>query len=131
MFFLFFFSIIKAIGDNMNKELIISTYEEDTLLFKENLLGRLENDILKYENDTDSFLIDLNESTMQKENLDSILKITPNQATLSLKEIEKSFEIELKKQIFLKNKNRIIIEYLLESQEKPIKIEIEMSDIDA
>lgn len=131
MFFLFFFSIIKAIGDNMNKELIISTYEEDTLLFKENLLGRLENDILKYENDTDSFLIDLNKSTMQKENLDSILKITPNQATLSLKEIEKSFEIELKKQIFLKNKNRIIIEYLLESQEKPIKIEIEMSDIDA
>lgn len=131
MFFLFFFSIIKAIGDNMNKELIISTYEEDTLLFKENLLGRLENDILKYENDTDSFLINLNESTMQKENLDSILKITPNQATLSLKEIEKSFEIELKKQIFLKNKNRIIIEYLLESQEKPIKIEIEMSDIDA
>ena len=131
MFFLFFFSIIKAIGDNMNKELIISTYEEDTLLFRENLLGRLENDILKYENDTDSFLIDLNESTMQKENLDSILKITPNQATLSLKEIEKSFEIELKKQIFLKNKNRIIIEYLLESQEKPIKIEIEMSDIDA
>ena len=131
MFFLFFFSIIKAIGDNMNKELIISTYEEDTLLFKENLLGRLENDILKYENDTDSFLIDLNKSTMQKENLDSILKITPNQATLSLKEIEKSFEIELKKQIFLKNKNRIIIEYLLESQEKPIKIEIEMSDINA
>ncbi len=131
MFFLFFFSIIKAIGDNMNKELIISTYEEDTLLFKENLLGRLENNILKYENDTDSFLINLNESTMQKENLDSILKITPNQATLSLKEIEKSFEIELKKQIFLKNKNRIIIEYLLESQEKPIKIEIEMSDIDA
>lgn len=115
----------------MNKELIISTYEEDTLLFKENLLGRLENNILKYENDTDSFLINLNESTMQKENLDSILKITPNQATLSLKEIEKSFEIELKKQIFLKNKNRIIIEYLLESQEKPIKIEIEMSDIDA
>ena len=131
MFFLFFFSIIKAIGDNMNKELIISTYEEDTLLFRENLLGRLENDILKYENDTDSFLIDLNESTMQKENLDSILKITPNQATLSLKEIEKTIEIELKKQIFLKNKNRIIIEYLLESQEKPIKIEIEMSDIDA
>ena len=131
MFFLFFFSIIKAIGDNMNKELIISTYEEDTLLFKENLLGRLENNILKYENDTDSFLINLNESTMQKENLDSILKITTNQATLSLKEIEKSFEIELKKQIFLKNKNRIIIEYLLESQEKPIKIEIEMSDIDA
>ena len=125
------FSIIKAIGDNMNKELIISTYEEDTLLFKENLLGRLENNILKYENDTDSFLINLNESIMQKENLDSILKITPNQATLSLKEIEKSFEIELKKQIFLKNKNRIIIEYLLESQEKPIKIEIEMSDIDA
>ena len=115
----------------MNKELIINTYEEDTLLFKENLLGRLENNILKYENDTDSFLINLNESILEKENIDSILKITQEKATILLKEIEKKFDIELKKQVFLKNENKIIIEYLLESQEKPIKIEIEMSDIDA
>ena len=115
----------------MNKELIINTYEEETLLFKENLLGRLDNNVLKYENDTDSFLIDLNKSILEKENIDSILKITPTKATLLLKEIDKYFEIELKKQMFSRNENKIIIEYLLESQERPIKIEIEMSDIDA
>ena len=52
----------------MNKELIINTYEEEILLFKENLLGTFKD-------------------------------------------------------------NKITIEYRLESQEKTLKIEIEMSDL--
>lgn len=51
----------------MNKELIINTYEEDTLLFKENLLGVFENNILQYENDTDTFKINLTDHTLEKE----------------------------------------------------------------
>lgn len=43
----------------MNKELIINTYEENTLLFKENLLGIFKNNILQYENETDAFKINL------------------------------------------------------------------------
>lgn len=113
----------------MKKELIINTYEDNTLLFKENLLGTLENNILKYENETDSFLIDLNNSIFYKENLESILKITINKAYITLKELDKSFEINLITQNIFKENNIIIIEYLLESQNKPLKIEIEMSDI--
>ena len=115
----------------MNKDLTINTYEDNILLFKENLIGKFENNILKYENETDSFMIDLNKCLFTKENLESILKITKDNAYITLKEIEHTFEIILNKHIFLNENNKIIIEYLLESQEKPIKIEIEMSDINA
>ena len=109
-------------------ELFINTYEGDTLLFKENLLGRLENNILRYENDTDSFLIDLEESIFQKENLENIFKIKENQALLIMKEFDKSLEIPLIHYLFRRDLNKITIEYLLESNEKRIKIEIEMRD---
>ena len=109
-------------------ELFINTYEGNTLLFKENLLGTLENNILRYENDTDSFLIDLEEAIFQKENLESILKIGKKQALLIMKEFDKSLEIPLINYLFRKDLNKITIEYLLESNENPIKIEIEMRD---
>lgn len=115
----------------MNKELIINTYEEDTLLFKENLLGVFENNILQYENDTDSFKINISNQTLEKENLESILKISPKEALITLKEINQSFNIKIKKHNFSNKENKIILEYLLESHEHPIKIEIEMSDINA
>ena len=115
----------------MNKELIINTYEEDTLLFKENLLGVFENNILQYENDTDTFKINLTDHTLEKENLESVLKISHNEALLTLKEINQSFNIKINKHNFSNEKNKISIEYLLESNEHPIKIEIEMSDINA
>ena len=94
----------------MNKELIINTYELDTLLFKENLLGTFKNNILKYENENDSFIIDLANKTFYKENLESILILTATHATLTLKELNKSFQ------------------YCLESLDNPLKITIEMSD---
>ena len=87
--------------------------------------------VLKYENESDSFLIDINKKRFSKENLESILEITESNSFITLKEIDKTFEIDLKKCNFLKVKDKIVIEYLLESQEKPIKIEIEMSDSNA
>ena len=115
----------------MKKELIINTYEDDVLLFKENLIGTLENNILKYENENDTFQIDIDKLLFIKENLESILEINEEKALLTLKELEQTFEIVLNKHLFLNEFNKITIEYLLESQEKPIKIEIEMSDLNA
>lgn len=115
----------------MNKELVINTYEDNILLFKEHLLGKLENNVLKYENETDSFLLDLEKNIFQKENIDSILKISNSIATLTLKEMGQSFDIALNKHNFINQENKIILEYLLESQESHIKIEIEMSDLNA
>ena len=51
-------------------------------------------------------------------------------ALITLKEVNKTFEINLHKYIFTNKENKIIIEYHLESNE-PIKIEIEMSEEDA
>lgn len=112
----------------MKKELLISIYEENLLLSKETLLGILNNHTLIYTNKTDSFLIDLHNYTFSKENLESILKIQKEKATLTLKELNKTFEIILHKFIIKNNNNKISIEYFLESQEKPLRIEIEMSD---
>lgn len=112
----------------MNKELIINTYEDNILLFKENLIGSLENDILRYENENDSFVIDLQNQTLIKENLESILEINPEKAILTVKELEKTWLIPLNSHTFIHDSNKIIISYLLESQEKPLKIEIEMSE---
>ena len=115
----------------MNKELIINTYIDNTLLFKEHLLGILKENILTYENERDLFLIDLENNIFQKENKDSILKVSSACATITLKELEKSFDIAIFKHSFITQENKIVIEYLLESQENTIRIEIEMSDLNA
>ena len=59
------------------------------------------------------------------------LKISPHEALITLKEINQSFELKIKKYNFSCEKNKITLEYLLESHEQPLKIEIEMSDISA
>lgn len=113
----------------MNKELIINTYEEEILLFKENLLGTFKDNILTYENETDSFKIDINDHSLEKENLESILNIKKEKAILTLKELNHRLEIPIQKHNFQNKDNKITIEYRLESQEKALKIEIEMSDL--
>ena len=114
----------------MKKNLILNTYLNDQLLFKENLIGILENDILKYTSENNTFEINLKEETFLKENLESIFEIKKEMALITLKEVNKTFEINLHKYIFTNKENKIIIEYHLESNE-PIKIEIEMSEEDA
>ncbi len=113
----------------MNKDLYISTYQGDTLLIKENLLGNLSNNILKYSNENDEFLIDLQNKEFIKENLESILKINKRRCELTLKELNKSMEIPLKKYDFQVLDNNITIIYELESQEEELKIEISIGDI--
>ncbi len=113
----------------MKKELLINTYENNILLFKENLIGNYLNNTLEYSNEVDSFLIDLNKKIFIKENLESILKITSNKSYITIKEINKTFDLEVINYKLTNTKNSITFEYLLESKENPLKIEIEMSDI--
>ncbi len=115
----------------MEKELWISTYEENTLLFKETLIGKIQENNLYFNNDIDTFKLDLKKEIFTKENLESVLKIKKDKALLTLKELDKTFAINVKYHNFLIEKNKIYISYLLESQEKPIRIEIEMSDENA
>jgi len=115
--------------DTMNKDLYISTYQGNTLLIKENLLGEFNNNILKYSNENDEFIIDLQKNEFIKENLESILRINKRRCELTLKELNKSMEIPLKKYDFQAFDNKIIIIYELESQEEELKIEINIGEI--
>lgn len=114
----------------MKKNLIINMYENNNLLFKENLIGTLENNILEYTNETDAFLIDLEKEIFRKENIDSILEIKKELALITIKEFNKTFEINLDKYIFENQNQKISILYHLESSNL-IKIEIEMRNNNA
>ena len=79
----------------MNRNIIISTYEKDMLLFKEHTLCILEDDFLSYNTDNDNIRINLNNFSFTKENVETILKITKNDCTLTLKELKQSISIPL------------------------------------
>ncbi len=108
----------------MNKNIIISTYENDKLLFKNTTTALLEDNFLTYHTDNDTILINLETFSFTKSNNDTIFKLTNTNCTLKLLELNKTFDIPLKYLNFVHNINGIIIEYFLESQEYPLKIEI-------
>ncbi len=113
----------------MNRNLIISTYEEETLLFKEHTTGLFEDNYLTYSTDNDTIRINLSHFSFTKENIETILKITSSDCTLILKELKKSLNITLEYLDYKYDNNHITIEYKLESQEKSQKIEIEIGEI--
>ena len=113
----------------MNRNITISTYENDILLFKNHTLCILEEDFLSYNTDNDNIRINLNNFSFTKENVETILKITENNCAITLKELNQSLDIPLE-YINYKNDNNknINIEYKLISQENPLKIIIEIGD---
>lgn len=113
----------------MNYNITISTYEEDNLLFKENTTCLLEDDYLTYHTDNDTVRINLEKFKFIKENNDTILKITKNNCTLTLKELNNSLEIPLEYINFTHNDNHIEIIYKLVSQEQKLKIVIDIGEI--
>lgn len=113
------------------KRLLVSTYEDDLLLKKESLLGSLEQNILRYVQDDNSFSFDLTKQILTKENPETILTVKQNQATITLKSLNIDFDITVKRFHLNYSHSQIVITYLLESQEKPLKIEIEMREEDA
>lgn len=112
----------------MEYNIYINSYEENTLLFKETTIGLLEDNFLTYNTDNDTIRINLNNFSFIKENVESILKITLQKCTLTLKEINQSLEIPIDYINYLNNNNKILLEYKLASQEKPIKIKIEIGE---
>lgn len=111
----------------MDYEVSITTYEEDTLLFNERTICHIEDDVLEYSNDADTIKIHLDKFKFIKENFESILKISDHKCTLKLKELQKEFDITLDfiEHAWEENK-RFTLKYKLESQEKPLKIIIEI-----
>jgi len=113
----------------MNRNITISSYELDTLLFKEHTLCLLEDGYLEYYTDNDKVKINLTNFSFTKENVETILKITQNNCTLTLKELDQSVDIPLEYINYYNDNNKnIIIEYKLISQENPLKIIIEIGD---
>lgn len=113
----------------MNYNLTVSTYEQDTLLFTEQTICTIENNILTYSNDTDMLTINLNKFNLIRKNSESTLKITDNLCTLKINELNKTIEIPLDylNYNFEHNKNITII-YKLASQDVPLKIILQIGD---
>ena len=113
----------------MNRNITISTYENNTLLFKEHTSCILEDDFLEFNTDNDNIRINLSNFSFTKENVETILKITEKNCILTLKELKQSLDIPLE---FINYKNdnykNISIEYKLISQENPLKIILEIGD---
>ncbi len=114
----------------MNRNIYISTYENNTLLFKNLTTGLLEDDFLEFYTDNDNIRINLNNFSFTKENNELILKITKEKCTLFIKDIKQNLEIPIDYINYtFENNNNIIIEYKLVSQELPLKIIIEIGSV--
>lgn len=113
----------------MNRAINISTYEGTNLLFQENTTCNIEDNILVYYTDTDTIKINITNHSFTKENSESILKITPNDCYLTLKSLNQKLEIPLEYLNFTTNNENIMIEYKLESQDSPLKINIKIGEI--
>ncbi len=106
----------------MNRNIYIKTYEEDNLLFSLETIGNFEDNILSYATDNDTIKINLDKFSFTKTNLDSILKITPDNCTLTIKSLKQSLDIPLKALDYQIQEDNIYLKYQLISQELPLKI---------
>ena len=108
----------------MNKNITISTYENNLLLFKTTTTALLEDNFLSYHTDNDTININLKNFSFTKNNNEIIFKLTNNLCTITLKEVNKTFEIPINYLNFVHNNNEINLEYFLASQEYPLKLQI-------
>lgn len=110
------------------KKLFIKTFLNNKLIMDEKREGFLENNILSYTTENDTFSIDFNKKEMIKKNLESTFLINNNKCTLTLNELNNSVLIPIKHYKLEINNNLCTIIYRLESQEEDLKIEIRMGD---
>ena len=113
----------------MNRNLNVKVYEDKTLLSATDTTCLLEDGFLSYNTDNDNIRINLENFSFTKDNVESILKITAKNCTLTLKEIKQSLGIPLDYINYTNDNNKnIIIEYKLISQDLPLKIELNIGD---
>lgn len=110
----------------MYRNLTIKTYEDNTLLYREHTIGLIEDNILTYNTDNDNIRINLKEFSFRKENLETILKLTQEKCTLTLKEMRQNLDIPISYINYQNENNNIEIIYQLISQDNPLKIIIEI-----
>ena len=113
----------------MNHNLNIKVYENNILLSAVDTNCLIEDNFLSYNTDSDNIRINLKDFSFTKENVESILRITKEKCTLTLKEIKQSMDIPLDyiNYTFENNKN-VYLEYKLISQDFPLKIILEIGD---
>ncbi len=114
----------------MYHNLIITTTEGETNLYKTTTTGYLENNYLSYHTDSDTIKINLHTFKFTKENIETILKITQDKCSLTLKELNQTLDIPLEfiNFEFVDNKY-ITISYKLISMDLPLKINIEIGSV--
>lgn len=113
----------------MIRNITVNTYENGVLLFKEQTTCILEDDLLIYNTDNDKIKINLNNFSFTKENVESILKLTNDRCSLTLKEEGQSLDIPLEYVNYMIEKDKaVIIEYKLISQDLPLKIMINIGE---
>ncbi len=110
----------------MNKNITVSTYENNLLLFKNTTTALLEDNFLTYHTDNDTINFNLNIFSFTKDNNEATLKLTKNNCYLKLKETNQVINIPIDYLDFSYNNKEIILEYKLASQEHNIKIVIEI-----
>ena len=114
----------------MNRNIKVETYLNNVLLFKNSTNCILEDNILKYNTDNDHIKINLNNFNFIKDNVESTMKLNKVRCTLFIKEFKKAMEIPIEYINYdYQNNKYIMIEYKLVSNEFPIKIIIEIGDI--
>ena len=114
----------------MNKFITVYNYEADILLSEHTTRALFEDNFLTFHTDNDTITINLEKETLTKTNNESIFKINTENCTLTLLELNKTFNLKILTFNFNLNPDLEII-YQLESQEKPFKILIKIgSDID-
>lgn len=108
----------------MNKNIIIKTFSNNILLFNVTTTALLEDNFLSYYTDNDKININLENFSFTKYNNESIFKLTNDLCTVTVRELNKTFEIPINYVNFVYNNDEINLEYLIDSQEYPLKLQI-------
>lgn len=114
----------------MNRQINVKIYENNTLLSANTTNGLLEDNFLSFHTDNDNIRINMNACSFTKENNESLLNITKDRCTLTVKELKKDLELKIEFVEMSYKDNIIEINYQLESQEYPLKITIEIGESD-
>ena len=125
----------------IKKELIIITTTLNLTLLKNNNVKLIKNNIA-YSNYFDKILFEIdgtsyyliikdNNLIFHKEDNEYIFDLNINEsssASLTLKELNQSFDIDVLNAKFINDNNKKIIEYFLSSDETPTRIEITLEN---
>ena len=113
----------------MKHNISVNTYQDNNLLFNIPTVGLIDDNILIYYTDTDLIRINLETGSFTKENNDTILKINKDTCLLTLKSLNKSYDVIVNYYDFIYDNNSLTLTYKLETQENILKIIINIGSV--